>query len=397
MYNETDWEWPFFDCQHRELARRVATWSTQCPGLVEPLTMELVDIECRQRVVDLGQAGFLEYVAPEGDNGDRRKPDVRSLCLMREILARREGLLDFAFALQGLGSGPLTLFGDETQKQRYLPGVCHGDLVPGFALSEEGAGSDVAALETQARKGDFGYMLNGTKKWISNGGIADFYIVFARTDGETGSTAGISAFVVDASNPGLKVTERIQVNVPHPLATLNFVDCEISEGARIGAEGDGFKIAMSTLDVFRPSVGAAALGLARRSFDIAVRHATQRRVFGKKLSDFQLTQAKIAQMSEAVDAAALLVYRAGWAQDCGNRRTTREAAVAKLYATEAAQRVVDSTVQLFGGLGVMSGHPAEKLYREVRSLRIYEGASEIQQLIIAREVMKAAKGMEQRR
>lgn len=395
MYNGTNLEWPFFGPEHKELAKSVAKWVKECPGLSEPSTMEMVDIECRQRVADLGRAGFLEYVVTERRGGGNRKPDVRSICLIRELLARREGLLDFAFALQGLGCGPVTLFGDGAQKKRYLPGVSCGDLVAGFALSEKGAGSDVAALETHARKGSAGYVLNGTKTWISNGGVADFYTVFARTDGQHGSAAGISAFVVDASNPGLTISERIQVNVPHPLATLTFTDCQIPEDARIGNEGDGFKIAMSTLDVFRPSVGASALGLARRAFELAVKHAQQRQLFGKKLSDFQLTQAKIAQMSEAVDATALLVYRAAWAQDCGNERATREAAVAKLYATEAAQRVVDSTVQLFGGMGVKSGHPAERLYREVRSLRIYEGASEIQQLIIAREVMKATKGKEQ--
>lgn len=392
MYNETNWGWPFFDRRHGELAESVARWAARRPGPIEPSTMELVDAECRQDVADLGQAGLLSHVAGERDG--HRKPDVRSLCLIREILARRDGLLDFAFALQGLGCGPVTLFGDNDQRERYLTGVCRGDLVAGFALSEKGAGSDVAALETHARKGNAGYVLNGAKTWISNGGVADFYTVFARTEGQPGSAAGISAFVVDASNPGLQVAERIQVNVPHPLATLTFVDCQVPETARIGDEGDGFKIAMSALDVFRPSVGAAALGLARRAFDLAVEHAAQRRMFGKMLGDFQLTRAKIAQMSEAVDAAALLVYRAAWAQDCENHRATREAAVAKLYATEAAQQVVDATVQLFGGLGVKSGHPAEKLYREVRSLRIYEGASEIQQLIIAREIMKATKDRE---
>ncbi|MEE8202982.1 MAG: acyl-CoA dehydrogenase family protein, partial [Alphaproteobacteria bacterium] len=305
-----------------------------------------------------------------------------------ETLARHGALADFAFALQGLGSGAITLFGSDDLKRAYLPAVADGGKIAAFALSEPEAGSDVAAIATRAEEDGDAYVLNGTKTWISNGGIADFYTLFART-GEAPGARGLTAFVVDATTPGLDIAERIEVIAPHPLATLSLRDCRVAKSQRLGAPGEGFKIAMATLDVFRATVGAAALGLARRALDEALTRAMSRRLFGAPLADLQMTQASLADMALDVDAAALLVYRAAWTRDRIAGRVTREAAMAKLFATEAAQRVVDAAVQIFGGLGVVSGHPVEKLYREVRALRIYEGASEVQKVVIARQAIAA--------
>jgi alkylation response protein AidB-like acyl-CoA dehydrogenase len=312
--------------------------------------------------------------------------DTRSICIIRETLARHSGLADFAFAMQGLGSGAISLAGSPEQKQRYLNKVAKGEAIAAFALSEPDAGSDVAAMQCTAKVEDGFAILNGCKTWISNGGIADFYLVFARS-GEAPGARGISAFIVDADTPGLSIAERIEVIAPHPLATLRFTDCRVPLSQRIGAPGEGFKVAMRTLDVFRTSVAAASLGFARRAFDEALQRATSRKMFNQTLADFQLTQAKLAQMATTIDASALLTYRAAWLRDQG-QSVTKEAAMAKMTATEGAQQVIDAAVQIWGGMGVVSGHIVERLYREIRSLRIYEGATEVQQLIIARELLK---------
>ncbi len=376
--------WPFFEARHAELADRLDRWAADAlPGLVDHHD---VDGSCRRIVTALGEAGWLRVAVPDGAAGERF--DVRSLCLVRETLGRHAALADFAFAMQGLGTGSITLFGTPEQKAGYLPGVRAGSRIAAFALSERDAGSDVAAMATTATPVPGGYRLNGEKTWISNGGIADQYVVFAKT-GE--GTKGVSAFVVPAGVAGFTIAERIEVIAPHPLATLQFQDCFVPEAARLGREGEGFKIAMATLDVFRPSVGAAALGFARRALDEAARHSLTRRMFGATLSDLQLTQAHLAEMALDIDASALLVYRAAWAKDrpdlSGVERITREAAMAKLHATEGAQGVIDKAVQMFGGLGVKSGMPVEELYREIRALRIYEGASEVQKVIIARQLL----------
>ncbi len=308
--------------------------------------------------------------------------DLRKLALSRDILARQAGLADFVFGMQGLGTGPVSLFGSPAQRQHVLPGVVSGAKIGAFALSEPEAGSDVAAMATTARRDGDGWRLDGVKTWISNGGLADHYVVFARS-GEAPGSRGLSAFLVDSGTPGLEIESRIRVIAPHPLATIRLRDCRLPAEALLGEPGQGFTIAMATLDVFRTTVGAAALGFARRALDEAIHRVRERSVFGRRLADFQLTQARIADMALEVDTAALLVYRAAWARDTGDRRITREAAMAKLHATEAAQRVIDSAVQLFGGLGVVHGTPVENLYREIRALRIYEGTSEIQKLVIA--------------
>jgi alkylation response protein AidB-like acyl-CoA dehydrogenase len=312
--------------------------------------------------------------------------DTRSICIIRETLARHSGLADFAFAMQGLGSGAISLAGSPEQQKRYLAKVAKGEAIAAFALSEPDAGSDVAAMQCTAKVEDGFAILNGCKTWISNGGIADFYLVFARS-GEAPGARGISAFIVDADTPGLSIAERIEVIAPHPLATLRFTDCRVPLSQRIGAPGEGFKVAMRTLDVFRTSVAAASLGFARRAFDEALQRATNRKMFNQTLADFQLTQAKLAQMATTIDASALLTYRAAWLRDQG-KSVTKEAAMAKMTATEGAQQVIDAAVQIWGGMGVVSGHIVERLYREIRSLRIYEGATEVQQLIIARELLK---------
>lgn len=371
MSRADDLEWPFFDDDHRGFAREFAAW---LHGLDITGSEQDPDATCRAYVRALGQGGWLRHcVAPL---------EVRTLCLAREMLAERSALGDFAFAMQGLGSGPISLFGDEVMRTAYLPKVAAGEKIAAFALSESEAGSDVAALATAACRDGSGYVLNGEKAWISNAGIADFYVTFARTS--DGGARGLSAFVVDADVEGLHVTGRTQTISPHPLGTLRFDGCAIPESARIGAEGDGFKIAMATLDVFRSTVGAAALGFARRALQETLEHTRSRQLFGGVLAALQLTQAAIAAMATDVDASALLIYRAAWKKDNGAPRVTREAAMAKWFATEAAGRVCDRAVQLFGGRGVTRGEIVERLYRDVRSLRIYEGASEIQQLVIAR-------------
>ena len=378
--------WPFFEARHRDFAEALRAWAER---EVQPLVDHHdVDGSCRRLVAALGQGGWLRASAPEAYGGLHPGFDVRALCLARETLAYEAGLADFAFAMQGLGSGPITLFGSEEAKQRYLPAVAAGEAIAAFALSEPEAGSDVAALATTATPdGPAHVRLDGAKTWISNGGIADFYVVFART-GEAPGARGLSAFVVDAQTPGLTVTGRIEVIAPHPLATLEFEGCRVPLGNRIGAPEEGFKVAMATLDVFRSTVGAAALGLARRALDEALGRARTRTLFGAPLGDLQMTQGALADMATAVDASALLVYRAAWTKDQGAPRITREAAMAKLHATEAAQGVIDKAVQIFGGLGVTRGVKVEELYREIRALRIYEGATEVQKVVIARDLMK---------
>jgi acyl-CoA dehydrogenase len=376
--------WPFLEPHHRVLEQSLDAWAAQ--HIAQDHGKD-VDATCRHLVRQLGTAGWLKYAiggTVYGAAGDAI--DTRALCLIRETLARHAGLADFAFAMQGLGSGAITLFGSAAHKQKYLARVGRGEAIAAFALSEPEAGSDVAAMQCAARADGDDYVLNGEKTWISNGGIADQYVVFART-GEAPGARGISAFIVDADTPGFAVAERIDVIAPHPLARLTFTDCRIAATQRLGVAGQGFKVAMATLDVFRTSVAAAALGFARRALDEALQRVTVRKMFGQTLADFQLTQAKLAQMATAIDAAALLTYRAAWQRDQG-KNVTKEAAMAKMAATETAQQVIDAALQMFGGLGVVSGQPVERLYREIRSLRIYEGATEVQQLIIARELLK---------
>lgn len=375
--------WPFFTDTHRKLAGELESW---CTGHLAHVDHDDVDDACRRLVAALAAGGWLKHSAPEPHVTGTRPLDVRTLCLIRETLARHSGLADFAFAMQGLGSGSLALFGSPELKQKYLPRVRAGTAIAAFALSEPVAGSDVAALATTAVLDGDQYVINGEKTWISNGGIADYYTLFVRT-GEGPGAKGLSAIIVDADTPGVTVKERIEVIAPHPLATLSFENCRVSRSQLLGQSGSGFRIAMATLDIFRSTVGAAALGFARRALDETVRHTTTRRLFGAPLSDLQMTQDKIADMALAVDAAALLVYRAAWTRDCVADRVTREAAMAKLFATESAQTVIDQAVQLFGGRGVTRGEKVEELYREIRALRIYEGASEVQKLVIARQVL----------
>lgn len=379
MSDKSYLDWPFLEVAHRDLKRRLDDWCDQQVFRHEGDT----DAICRGLVAELGAAGILRYCVPAAWGGAADKLDVRSLALCRETLAYHSGLADFSFAMQGLGSGPISLFGSDEQRKTWLPAVAHGRQIAAFALSEAEAGSDVAAMSTTAQRVEDGYVINGEKTWISNGGIADFYCVFART-GEPGAR-GLSAFVVAADTPGLTVRQRIETIAPHPLATLGFDACRVPSDAMLGKPGDGFGIAMATLDIFRTTVAAAALGFARRALDEALGHTATRHLFGKPLSALQMTQGAIADMATAIDASALLVYRSAWAKDCRQERVTREAAMAKLFATEAAQEVIDRAVQLFGGKGVMRGNAAEMLYREIRALRIYEGASEVQKIIIARQ------------
>jgi len=379
-------DWPFFDDAHRALAQEIRAWTA-----AEVVAHTAGDVEAASRdlVRRLGAAGWLRHTVPAAHGGASEILDVRSLCLIRETLAYADGLADFAFAMQGLGSASISLFGSDALKQAYLPAVGAGDRIAAFALSERAAGSDVAALATTATPDGNGFVLDGAKTWISNGGIADHYVVFART-GEAPGAKGLSAFVVDADAPGLAVSERIDLIAPHPLGSLTFDGCRVDGDRLIGAAGEGFKVAMATLDIFRSTVGAAALGFARRALDEAVARAASRHVFGQRLADFQMTQAKIADMAVAVDAAALLVYRAAWTKDRFQGRVTREASMAKLYATESAQQVIDQAVQIFGGDGVVRGNMVERLYRDIRALRIYEGTSEIQKLVIAGQTFAAA-------
>jgi acyl-CoA dehydrogenase len=377
MADRTFLDWPFFEPHHRQLAVALDAWCEQ------NLLVDHSDTDqaCRALVAQLGEAGWLAHTG--ADAGERL--DVRALCLIRETLARHDGLADFAFAMQGLGMGAVSLFGSEEQRQ-WLDHTRTGRAISAFALTEPDSGSDVAAIASRAERRGDGYVLHGDKTYISNGGIADVYVVFART-GEGPGAKGLSAFLVPADSGGVEVVERIEVVSPHPLAHLRFHGVQLPASAMIGAPGDGFRVAMSVLDVFRPSVGAAALGFARRALDEAVARAQSRQLFGSPLADLQMVQGHIADMALDIDASALLIYRAAWTKDMGAARVSREAAMAKLYATEAAQRVVDTAVQLFGGDGVRRGFITESLYREVRALRIYEGATDVQKVIIARSAL----------
>jgi acyl-CoA dehydrogenase len=373
-------QWPFFDDRHRAWADKLGAWAKDNLNDVDHHD---VDAACRKLVKALGGGGFLSVTAP-GEGND--KLDVRTLALARETLAYHAGLADFAFAMQGLGAGPISLYGTAEQRAQWLPKTRKGEAIAAFALSEPASGSDVANIATTARRDGDAYVLDGEKTWISNGGIADLYVVFART-GEAPGARGLSAFIVEGSNPGLKIAERLQVIAPHPLARLHFENCRVPASAMIGKPGEGFKIAMATLDVFRTTVAAAALGFARRALAESLSRAAKRELVGAPLAELQMVQGHLADMALEIDAAALLVYRAAWVKDMGAARVTKEAAMAKFYATEAAQRVIDAAVQLHGGDGVRSGHPVETLYREIRALRIYEGASDVQKVIIARSVL----------
>ena len=377
-------EWPFFDERHRALRTKLRPWVREHLAGIDVSDDRKA---CKVLVERLAAGGFLDYSVPKpGDS-----LDVRSLCVIRETLAHHHGLADFAFALQGLGSAPITLAGSDELKERYLPSTREGRFIAAFALSEPEAGSDVGAIATTAKRDGDDFVLDGTKTWISNGGLASYYVVFARSETAPG-TKGLSAFVVDADAPGFRVAQEIEVVAPHPLARLSFEGCRVPRSRLVGEPGQGFEIAMATLDIFRASVGAAALGFARRALDEALAHVESREQFGKKLGDFQMVQAKLADMATSVDTSALLVYRAAWMKDRGAERVTKEAAMAKMYATEAAQQVVDDAVQLFGAQGVVKGSVPERLYREVRALRIYEGTTEIQKLILARELRRRHSG-----
>ena len=362
------YEWPFFEARHPELASEAERWSKENLGHAHG---DDADGICKRLVQDLGCAGYLRHCVSE-------KPDVRSIAILREVFAYHAGLADFSFVMQGLGSGPIALAGSDALKKQYLPKAAAGDAIAAFALSEPEAGSDVQAMTTSAKKTGDAWTLDGTKTWISNGGIADFYVVFAKAD------EGISAFVVDAKEAD--ASERIDIVAPHPMAVIKL---KSSKGTLLGETGQGFKLAMRNLDIFRTTVGGAALGFSRRALDESLARARGRKMFGQALADFQMTQAKLADMATQIDAGALLTYRSAWTKDVKSQRVTREAAMAKMFATEAAQTIIDDAVQICGGLGVMRGHPVERLYREVRALRIYEGATEVQKLIISRDLLKS--------
>ena len=377
-------DWPFFEDAHRTLAAEIRT---AAPGLAANTASDDVDGATRALVRALGAGGWLRWVVPAAYGGHTNRLDVRALCLLRESLAAVSGLADFAFAMQGLGTGAITVYGTEAQRQRYLPPVARGEKIAAFAVSEAGAGSDISAMTTVARRDGDAFVLEGQKTWISNAGIADHYVVVCRYP-EAGER-GYAAFIVDAETAGLRVIDRIDANAPHVLGTLAFEGCRVPVDALIGEAGGGLRVALGTLDIFRSTVGAAALGFARRALDEALAWCVQRQTFGRRLADHQLTQARLADMAVRIDAAALLVYRAAWVKDSGADRITREAAMAKLYATESAQCVIDDAVQLLGARGVVADAVVERLYREVRSLRIYEGTSEIQKLVIAGQVLAA--------
>jgi acyl-CoA dehydrogenase len=377
--------WPFFEDRHRSLAEKLAGWAA---ANLNDIDHSDTDAACRKLVKKLGEAGWLKLTAPSEGN---ERLDVRSLALARETFAAHDGLADFSFAMQGLGAGPISFFGTDAQRAAWLPKTRSGQAIAAFALTEAASGSDVADIATTARRDGADYVLDGEKCWISNGGIADLYVVFARS-GEAPGARGLTAFIVEGGNPGLNVAERIPVIAPHPLARLCFEHCRVPANAVIGKPGEGFKVAMATLDVFRTTVGAAALGFARRALDESIERVRSRQLFGAAMSELQMVQGHLADMAVEIDAAALLVYRAAWAKDQGAARITREAAMAKLYASEAAQRIIDMAVQMHGGDGVRSGHPVETLYREIRALRIYEGASDVQKVIIARAVLSEISG-----
>lgn len=384
--------WPFFDDAHRVYARELDAWCTDVLPALEQGVGDDDDAACAhvaRLVRELGRAGLLRACVPAAYGGAREQVDVRALALARETLACASGLADFALAMQGLGSAPVSLFGTESQKRSLLPAVAAGETITAFALSEPDAGSDVAAMSTTATRDGDSWRLNGVKTWISNAPIAHSFVIFARS-GEAPGARGLSAFIVAAGTPGLDTSERISVIAPHPLGTLRLTDCLVRGDALLGEPGQGFRIAMGTLDLFRTTVGAAGLGFARRAIAEAVQRARVRKMFGRTLAEFQLTQVKIGEMATMIDAAALLVYRSAWTRDVLGQRVTREASMAKMHATEAAQQVIDGAVQLFGGLGVVRGMAVERLYREIRALRIYEGASEVLQLIIGGQVLQAA-------
>ncbi|MEA3042284.1 MAG: acyl-CoA dehydrogenase [Sphingomonadales bacterium] len=387
MADQSFLDWPFFDSSHKELAQKLEAW---CESSLGDAHGEDVDAECRLLVRKLGAGGWLRYCVPTAYGGVHDDLDVRSLALIRETLARHSGLADFAFAMQGLGSGTISLFGSEAQKRSYLPAVAKGDKIAAFALTEPGSGSDVAAMETTAGPDGDSYVVNGGKTYISNGGIADYYVLFART-GEAPGAKGVSAFIVDAGTAGLDDSERIEVIAPHPLAALKFSAMRLPASALLGERGRGFAQAMATLDLFRTTVGAAALGFARRALDEATERALARKLGPGTLADNAIVQSMLAEMVLDVDASALLVYRAAWLRDVKRQRNSREAALAKLHATDGAQHVIDKAVQIFGGLGVTRGVVVESLYREIRALRIYEGASEVQKVVIARNHLAEAR------
>jgi len=378
-------EWPFFEPAHRALAREASAWLES--GLAPIYALDNTDAQCRALVAAMGNAGFLRRAIATRDG---EVVDVRAACVLREVFAYEWGLADFAYAMQGLGSGPISLHGSAEQRERYAARAASGQAIAAFAISETNAGSDLGAMATRARKDGNDYVIDGEKTWISNAGLADFYVVFART-ADTASRH-ISAFIVEAGNPGLNVAERIEVSSPHPLGTIRFSSCRVPESARIGEEGRGMGIALATLDTFRPTVGAAALGFARRALAEALRHARDRRAFGGTLADLDAVRQKLGRMALSVDASALLVYRAAWKKDTTGARIASEAAMAKSFATESAQRVIDDAVQILGARGVVRGAVVEELYREIRPLRIYEGATEIQHLIIARELLAGEEG-----
>ena len=384
MSDKTFLDWPFLEDHHRDLARDLDQWASEnIPAITETEAAHAdLDGTCKTLVRELGNAGWCKYAVPAAYGGVHEKLDVRSLCLIRETLARYSGLADFCFAMQGLGTGAISTFGSEELKQRYLPQIASGEKIAAFALSETDAGSDVAAMQSVFSPAANGLRLNGEKTWISNGGIADIYTVFAR---ESADSKKITAAVIDASNKGFSVKKRIDVIASHPLATIGINDLEVSTKKILGEPGKGMGIALGTLDIFRTTVGAAALGLARRALDDATDRALNRKMFNATLADQPIAQERLAEMALDVDAAALLIYRSAWTKDVKGTRVTREAAMAKLFATDQAQLVIDKAVQLFGGLGVTVGVKVEELYREIRALRIYEGASEVQKIVIARQ------------
>ncbi|MBT5186441.1 MAG: acyl-CoA dehydrogenase [Kordiimonadaceae bacterium] len=379
--------WPFFDDHHRKLAADLEQW---CQNNLNDIDHSDVDRACKDILLKLAEGGWLKYVVPRAYGGIFEEFDVRSLCLIRETLARHDGLADFVFAMQGLGSGTITLFGSEQTKQAYLPDVATGEKIAAFALTELESGSDVANMSTSAEDHGDHFLVSGAKTLISNGGVADYYVLFART-GEAPGAKGLSAMILDADTPGLEITERIEVIAPHPLATLTFNNCKIPKNKLLGQAGSGFKASMATLDIFRSTVGAAALGFARRALSDAVNRTNQRQLFGAPLHDLQMVQAMLAESALDVDTSALLIYRAGWTRDTTGARITREAAMAKMHATECAQKVIDKAIQIFGGMGVVKGVKVEELYREIRALRIYEGATEVQKVIIAKQLLNQHK------
>jgi acyl-CoA dehydrogenase len=381
MSDRTFLDWPFLTDAHRTLAREVAEWRD---GRLQLADEDDPFAACRAYVAQLGADGWLRFAVPGRHGGGPDRLDVRSICLLRDTLGYASGLVEFAFAMQALGAGAISLFGSRDLQTRYLPRVASGAAIAAFAMSEAQAGSDLAAMSTTARRDGADIVLDGEKTWISNAGIASHYVVFCRWP-EAGDR-GFIALIVDADTPGLRVTEAIDVMAPHPLGTVAFSECRVPADHVIGEPGKGMRVALGTLDLFRTTVGAAALGFSRRAFDDAVAHARRRRVFGQALSAFQLTQAAIADMATAIDASALLVYRAAWTRDQGAARVTREAAMAKMVATESAQQVIDRAIQLLGARGIVCGAAVERLYREVRALRIYEGTTEIQKMVIAGQV-----------